>query len=189
MGSLLQRVKDLSLDRRGDIRLIPDPRYFAAHPELRDLMVELAQLRLHSRAGLYILLLPRCNVKFRDEKKKTELSTYKIAMEDLSNRYWKKGAQLGRIQKVICRQVFDEDYEFDVIPAKEFIGSGCNLWDVGIRVGWLKCSGKHPVTIPKLPLLSLLGDCPSGWWDIPKAAELLFIAGCLRITVLLADPI
>jgi hypothetical protein len=63
MRLLLRHVKDLSLDRRGDIRLIPDPRYFTAQPELRDLMIKLAQLRLHSRAGLYILLLPRRNIK------------------------------------------------------------------------------------------------------------------------------
>ncbi|KAH8747302.1 hypothetical protein F5883DRAFT_584214 [Diaporthe sp. PMI_573] len=153
MRSLLRHVKDLSLDRRGDIRLIPDPRYFTAQPELQDLMIELAQLRLHSRAGLYILLLPRRNDKYKNEKTNTQLSIHKKAMENLRNRYWKKGAQLGQIQKVLYRQETDKNYEFDVFPTKEFIASGCDLWEVGIGVGWLKRYAQEAVWLRIFPAI------------------------------------
>ncbi|KAH8742259.1 hypothetical protein F5883DRAFT_671996 [Diaporthe sp. PMI_573] len=153
MRSLLRHVKDLSLDRRGDIRLIPDPRYFTAQPELQDLMIELAQLRLHSRAGLYILLLPRRNDKYKNEKTNTQLSIHKKAMENLRNRYWKKGAQLGQIQKVLYRQETDKNYEFDVFPTKEFIASGCDLWEVGIGVGWLNRYAQEAVWLRIFPAI------------------------------------
>ncbi|KAH8748425.1 hypothetical protein F5883DRAFT_528668 [Diaporthe sp. PMI_573] len=114
-------------------------------------MIELAQLRLHSRAGLYILLLPRRNVKYKNEKTNTQLSIHEKAMENLGNRYWKKGAQLGRIQKVLYRQKTDKNYEFDVIPTKEFIASGCDLWEVGIGVGWLKRYAQEAVWLRIFP--------------------------------------
>jgi hypothetical protein len=60
-------------------------------------------------------------------------------------RYWKKGARLGRIQKVLYRTEINWNRHFDVIPTKEFIASGCNLWEVGIGVGWLNRYAQEPV--------------------------------------------
>ncbi|KAI7783502.1 hypothetical protein LA080_011850 [Diaporthe eres] len=123
MDSLLQRVKDLWLDLRGDIRLIPDPRYFAAHPDLSDLMTELEQLRGRSQAGVYVLLLPR-------RRNNENRSIHKISLDELAHHCWKKGAQLGRIQKVFYRNAFEWNRHFDVIPTKEFIANRCDLWEV-----------------------------------------------------------
>ncbi|KAG6354885.1 hypothetical protein INS49_003966 [Diaporthe citri] len=129
VDSLLQRVKDLWLDLRGDIRLIPDPRYFAAHPDLSDLMIELEELRLRSHGGLYVLLLPRRNVK-------NEITgIHEIAVDNLAHHCWRKGVRLGRIQKVLYRKEFKSNrhMHFDVIPTKEFIAIGADVEEDGFE--------------------------------------------------------
>jgi hypothetical protein len=118
MGSLLQRVKDLSLDVRGDIRLIPDPRYFAAHPDLRDLTIELAQLRLRSHAGLYVLLLPRRNVENEN------ISKHKITFDNLAHHYWKKVKEVlkGYIhESLIARRIIREKRPGSVVNIFEIM--------------------------------------------------------------------
>ncbi|KAH8754864.1 hypothetical protein F5883DRAFT_183698 [Diaporthe sp. PMI_573] len=155
MRSLLQYVKDLSVDRRGDIRLAPDPQYFASNPDLYDLMSKLAQLRQHSRAGLYMLLLPKRNIDYYEIKELDISRSYKEAVENLENRFWEKGARLGRIENVLYTRETGEEHHFDVIPTKEFIASRCNLWEVGIAAGRLRKDAQEAVWLRIFPA----GNC------------------------------
>lgn len=73
------------LNRQGDIYLVPDLQYFASNPDLHNLISKLAQLRLHLRAGLYMLLLLKQNVNYKIIQR-YRLS-YKKAVTNLENRF------------------------------------------------------------------------------------------------------
>jgi hypothetical protein len=150
MVSLLKHVKDLTIDRRGDIRLSPDPKYFAKQPDVNDLRRDLAELRLHTSAALYMLLLPK-RASNKSRKMKDWWPNNKRPVEELGSRYWRKGARLGRIQKVNYRVGIHADSGLDVVPSTEFVARGCSLWEVGIARGWLETELEEPVWLRMFP--------------------------------------
>lgn len=139
MGSLLERVTSLTIDRRGDIRLTLNPQYTIEQPELNDLWRALAELRVNTFAAAYILLVPlRSNNK----------SSYSRSIEELRGRYFSKGTRLGWIREVTRAR---EDYDLVVKPTKEFVARACSLWDVGIARGWLMTEISDPVWLQIFP--------------------------------------